>query len=58
MLMPEAAQASDSNLNLLGPQPGYSPQVGSFVSMITWMREANGVISASKGLTIADLDYH
>ncbi len=57
MLMPEAAQASDSNLNLLGPQPGYSPQMGSFVSMITWMREANGVISASKGLTIADLDY-
>jgi uncharacterized damage-inducible protein DinB len=57
MLMPEAAQANDSNLNLLGPLPGYSPQVGSFVSMITWMREANGVISATKGLTIADLDY-
>jgi hypothetical protein len=31
--------------------------MGSFVSMITWMREANGVISATKGLTTADLDY-
>jgi len=56
-LMPEAAQASDSNLNILGPKPGYGPQVGTFVSMLTWMREANGVISATKGLTQADLDY-
>ena len=56
-LMPEAAQASDSNQNILGPKPGYGPQVGTFVSMLTWMREANGVISATKGLTQADLDY-
>ena len=55
--LPENAQASDSNLNVLGPRPGYAPQVGVFVSMLTWMREANGVISATKGLTMADLDY-
>lgn len=54
---PQVLRASDSNLNLLGPQPGYSPQVGSFVSMLTWMREANGVINATKDLTTADLDY-
>jgi uncharacterized damage-inducible protein DinB len=53
----ESAQASDSNLNILGPRPGYAPQVGTFVSEFTWMREANGVISATKGLTTADLDY-
>ena len=54
---PAMALAEDPKLNLLGPQPGYSPQVGTFVSMLTWMREANGVISATKGLSMADLDY-
>jgi len=55
--LPESAQAADSNPNLLGPRSGYSPQLGTFVSLLTWMREANGVISATKGLTTADLDY-
>ena len=54
---PQTAHASDSNLNVIGPKPGYAPQVGTFVSMLTWMREANGVISATKKLTAADLDY-
>lgn len=54
---PETAQASESNLNLLGPTPAYTPQIGSFVSELTWMREANGVISATKNLTMADLDH-
>jgi hypothetical protein len=56
-MVSENAQAADSNLNVLGPQTGYSRQLGTFVSMLTWMREANGVISATKGLTTADLDY-
>jgi len=55
--LPETAHASDSNLNIIGPKAGYAPQVGTFVSMLTWMREANGVISATKNLTTADLDY-
>jgi hypothetical protein len=42
--------------NVLGPRAGYSPQVGSFVSMLTWMREENGVLSATKGLNQANLD--
>lgn len=53
----EAAGAIEVNLNVLGPLEGYSPQVGTFVSMLTWMREANGVINATKGLTLADLDH-
>ena len=57
LLRPEIAQASESNLNLLGPTPGYAPQLGNFVSELTWMREANGVISATKNLTVADLDH-
>jgi len=56
-LLPDAAAADEANLNILGPRPGYSPQVGSLVSELTWMREANGIIVATKGLTQADLDY-
>jgi len=57
LFLPEIAQASDSNLNIIGPKSGYGPQMGSFVSMLTWMREANGIINATKNLTAADLDY-
>ena len=56
LLIPQPAQADSAELNILGPRPGYSPQVGTFVSMLTWMREANGVLTATKGLTQADLD--
>jgi uncharacterized damage-inducible protein DinB len=57
LFLPWTAHASDSNLNIIGPKSGYAPQVGAFVSMLTWMREANGVINATKNLTAADLDY-
>jgi len=40
LFLPETTRASDSNLNILGPKPGYGPQVGTLVSMLTWMREA------------------
>jgi uncharacterized damage-inducible protein DinB len=53
---PSVAAADAPGLNILGPRPGYSPQVGTFVSMLAWLREANGVLSATKGLTQADLD--
>jgi uncharacterized damage-inducible protein DinB len=56
LLIPQPAQADSAELNIIGPRPGYSPQVGTFVSMLTWMREANGVLTATKGLTQADLD--
>jgi len=52
------AQAADApGLDVIGPKPGYSPQVGTLVSMLTWMRDANGVLSATKGLSQADLDF-
>jgi uncharacterized damage-inducible protein DinB len=57
LFLPTTAEASDLNLNIIGPKSGYAPQVGSFVSMLTWMREANGIINATKNLTTADLDY-
>jgi hypothetical protein len=52
-----AAQADAPDLNILGPRPGFSPQVGTFVSTLTWMRDANGVLAATKGLSQADLDF-
>ena len=57
LLRPKIVEASESNLNVLGPRPGYGPQLGDFVSELTWMREANGVISATKDLTMTDLDH-
>lgn len=52
-----AADADAAGLDIIGPKQGYSPQIGTLVSMLTWMRDANGVLSATKGLTQADLDY-
>ena len=57
LAMPPTARADDANANVLGPRPGYSPQIGTFVSQLTWMREQNGVIRATKDLTVADLDH-
>ena len=52
-----AAEADAPGLDIIGPKPGYTPQVGTLVSMLTWMRDANGVLRATEGLTQADLDY-
>lgn len=54
-LLSEPAFASDADSNILGPKAGYSPQVGTLVSMLTWMRSA--VTRPIKGLTQADLDH-
>ncbi len=35
-----AADTPDTGVNILGPKPGYSPQVGTMVSMLTWMQDA------------------
>jgi len=52
-----AADSGPKGPNVLGPMPGYSPQIGTFVSQLTWMREMNGVLAGTKKLTQADLDY-
>jgi len=51
---PESAPAGP---NMLGPLPGYSPQIGAFVSQLTWMREMNGVLRATEKLSQSELDY-
>jgi hypothetical protein len=52
-----APDAPPTGPNMLGPLPGYSPQIGAFVSQVTWMREMNGVLTATKKLSQPDLDY-
>jgi uncharacterized damage-inducible protein DinB len=51
-----AAAPDVTGANVLGPRPGYSPMIGTFVSQLTWMREQNGVLRATEKLTPADLD--
>ena len=58
-LMPASSFAEENNyadeINIIGPIQGYSPQIGTFISMLNWMRET--VIGASKGLTVEELDF-
>ena len=47
--------ASDADINILGPKPGYTPQIGTMVSMLTWMQRA--VVEPVKGMSVEDLDH-
>jgi len=51
----ELAWSDDADVNIIGPKPGYSPQVGTLVSMLTWMRMV--VLFSVKGMAQKDLDY-
>ena len=48
-------RAADERLNIIGPRKGFSPQIGTVVSMLTWMRSA--ILAPVQGLTMAQLDY-
>ena len=54
-MLPEIAATPDTGINILGPKPGYSLQVGTMVSMLTWMQDA--VVRPVQGMTNQDLDY-
>ena len=54
-LASQPAFSEDSDVNIIGPKKGYSPQIGTLVSMMTWMRMA--VLGSVKGMTQKDLDY-
>jgi uncharacterized damage-inducible protein DinB len=55
LVLAPAAQAADSEINVLGPRHGYSPQIGTLVSEMTWMRGA--VIRSVQGMTQDQLDF-
>jgi uncharacterized damage-inducible protein DinB len=50
-----SARAANEEENVLGPRSGYSPQIGTLVSEMTWMREA--VLRPVKGMTPEQLDF-
>jgi len=49
------SQRQETSLSIIGPQEGYSPQIGTLVSMMAWCRSA--VLSAVKGMTTEQLDF-
>ena len=48
------AKAADGNINHIGPVQGYSPQIGTLISMLDWISDS--VIRATKKLTMEELD--
>ena len=54
-LIPELAVSEESDVNIIGPKKGYSPQIGTLVSMMTWMRST--MLMSVKGMSEKDLDY-
>src|SRR5687768_6238926 len=57
--LPVAAYSSsiprEEGLHIVGPKEGFSPHIGTLLSMMTWMREV--VLATVQGLTQQELDY-
>ncbi len=51
----QAADVTAQGPNILGPREGFSPQVGTLVSMLNWMRTS--ILQPVQGLTVAQLDH-
>jgi hypothetical protein len=45
----------EENIHIVGPREGFSPQVGTLLSMMNWMRMV--VLMSVKDMTQSDLDY-
>lgn len=59
-MLPNTGFAANSPLaqegiNLIGPKEGFSPQIGTLLSMMTWMR--NVVVMGVQNMTKDELDY-
>ena len=46
---------SQDNINIVGPKEGFTPHIGTLVSMMNWMREV--ILMPVNGMSISDLDY-
>jgi hypothetical protein len=49
------AESEISDVNVIGPKKGYSPQIGTLISMMTWMRHV--ILMPLEGMTQKDLDF-
>jgi hypothetical protein len=47
--------AEDKDLGIIGPREGYSPYIGTLVSMMAFMRDQ--VLNSTKGMTVEQLDF-
>ncbi|MDT0607164.1 DinB family protein [Croceitalea rosinachiae] len=54
-LQPLPKFSQDSDVNIFGPKEGYTPQIGTLVSMMNWMRMV--ILSPVKDMSVSDLDY-
>ncbi len=54
-LLPPHALAEGDGAWIVGPQPGFTPEVGTLVSMLAFTREQ--VVDNVKGMSQADLDF-
>lgn len=50
-----AINPAEEEPNIIGPREGFSPQIGTLVSMLNWMRSS--ILAPVQGLTVAQLDY-
>ena len=51
----EASYSDDTEMFIVGPKKGYSPQIGTIVSMMAFMRQQ--VLRSVKGMSVKDLDF-
>ena len=54
-LLPEPSHSEEAELFIVGPKKGYSPQIGTLVSMMAFMRDQ--VLRSVKGMSVKDLDF-
>ena len=58
-LIPSASSAmpiqADERMNVIGPRDGFSPQIGTLLSMMTWMR--NVILMPVRGMSVEQLDF-
>lgn len=52
---PTTMVTQESDINIIGPKEGYSPQIGTLVSMMTWMRMV--ILAPVSNMSVSDLDY-
>ncbi len=49
------ALKSDDRINIIGPRDGFSPQIGTLLSMMTWMRDI--ILWPVKEMSVEELDF-
>lgn len=57
-LFPQEAwgmDTADESIHIIGPKRGFSPQIGTLVSMMNWMRTT--ILMPVQNLTVEQLDY-